>query len=88
MPRRTVRPLKVDEIHNPVEIKKREAFDALIERKWGKLISRTGNNQRQNWGEYDDEFEKPRVIPNIEDTVDSKGRCLNQQPAPHPDPKT
>ena len=34
VPRRTARPLHVDEIHNPQEIKKRETFDALIERRW------------------------------------------------------
>ena len=35
VPRRSLRPLKVDEIHSPVEIKKREVFDELIMRRWG-----------------------------------------------------
>ena len=35
VPRRSLRPLKVDEIHSPVEIKKREVFDELIQRRWG-----------------------------------------------------
>ena len=35
VPRRSLRPLKVDEIHSPVEIKKREVFDKLIERRLG-----------------------------------------------------
>ena len=34
-PRRSLRPLKVDELHSPVEIKKREVFDELIMRRWG-----------------------------------------------------
>ena len=33
VPRRSLRPLKVDEIHSPVEIKKREVFDELIKRR-------------------------------------------------------
>ena len=37
VPRRTVRPLHVDELHSPQEIKKRETFDALIERGDGVL---------------------------------------------------
>ena len=35
VPRRSLRPLKVDEINSPVEIKKREVFDELIQRRWG-----------------------------------------------------
>ena len=35
VPRRTLRPLKVDEVHSPTEAKKRETFTALIERRWG-----------------------------------------------------
>ena len=30
VPRRSLRPLKVDELHCPVEIKRREVFDELI----------------------------------------------------------
>jgi hypothetical protein len=33
VPRRSSRPLKVDEIHSPTEIKKRAVFDGLIERR-------------------------------------------------------
>ena len=35
VPRRSLRPLKVDELHSPVEIKKRDVFDELIKRRWG-----------------------------------------------------
>ena len=36
---RSSRPLKVDEIHAPLEIKKRAVFDGLIERRWGASIN-------------------------------------------------
>ena len=42
---RTVRPLKEEEKHSPVEIKKREAYDVLIDRRWRKPMATTGNNQ-------------------------------------------
>ena len=38
------------------------------------------NRNRHDWGEYDDEMEKPRITTDIEDTVDAKGKLLNQQP--------
>jgi hypothetical protein len=39
IPRRSSRPLKVDEIHSTTEIKKRAVFDGLIERRWGTSIN-------------------------------------------------
>ena len=33
IPRRLIRPLRVDELHSDIEIKKRETFDTLIERR-------------------------------------------------------
>ena len=33
VPRRSLRPLNVDEVHSPVEIKMREVFDELIQRR-------------------------------------------------------
>ena len=38
VPRRTHRALRPDEVHNPVEEKKRSLFDSLIEKKWGTAI--------------------------------------------------
>ena len=35
VPRRSLRPLKVDALHSHVEIKKSEVFDELIKRRWG-----------------------------------------------------
>ena len=38
VPRRTLCPLQVSEIHSPVEIGKRKVFDNLIKEKWGDSI--------------------------------------------------
>ena len=35
VPRRTTRPLRTEELHSPVGIKKRKIFDAVIRRKLG-----------------------------------------------------
>ena len=47
VPRRYLRPLKVDELHSPVEIKKREVFDELIQRRWGSPMT-PSDSQQQN----------------------------------------
>jgi hypothetical protein len=84
VPRRTMRPLQTDELHSPEEQKKRESVDALIERRWGTSINPPNIStptDNEEWEEYEDEDEPARIIPNIEDTVDARGRLLNQQPA-------
>jgi hypothetical protein len=89
VPRRTVRPLRVEELHSPEELRKREIFDALIERRWGTSINPpkdstdddTAKDDDDTWEEYEDADESARTIPEIEDTVDAGGRLLNQQPA-------
>ena len=82
VPRRTLRPLKAEELYSPVEMKKRDVFDALIERRWGTAIKAPNEKSDidSEWNEYNDEFEKPMVVPDIEDSVDGKGHLLNQQP--------
>ena len=84
VPRRTLRPLKVDELHSPTEVKKRETFNALIERRWGtstKPSNVVTPTDEDSWEEYHDDDESPRLIPEIEDIVDANGRLLCQQPA-------
>ena len=88
VPRRTSRPLKPEEIHSPEEAEKRKVFDGLIERRWGTSINPPNTEKPTNedddfaeFYEHEDEDESPRIIPEIEDTVDSTGRLLNQQPA-------
>ena len=47
VPRRSLRPLKVDELHSPVEIKKREVFDELIKRRWGTPMTPSNTQQQK-----------------------------------------
>ena len=39
VPRCSLQPLQVSEIHSPSEVQKCETFDCLIERRWGTLIN-------------------------------------------------
>ena len=88
VPRRTHRPLSVSEIHSETEKKKRETFDALIERRLGSSIKppnatrgTPSNDDLDAYEEYYDDDENQRIIPDIEDAVDANGRLLDQQPA-------
>jgi hypothetical protein len=82
VPRRSQRPLKVDELHSPTEMKKREIFDGLIERRWGTSIKPlTISDNDNDLTVYEDDDEEARVVPDIEDSVDATGKLLNQQPA-------
>ena len=85
VPRRTLRSLQTDEIHSLNEQKKRDVFDALIEKRWGTSISppivETVTDDDDNWEEYEDSDEPARIVPDVEDAVDANGRLLNQQPA-------
>jgi hypothetical protein len=56
VPCRSSRPLKVDEIHSLTELKKREMFDKLIEKKWGKSINPSKPNSSEN--DSDNEFKE------------------------------
>ena len=83
VPRRSLCPLHVDEIHSTVEQKKRDTFDALIEGRWGTSITppNVSNQPKEDtWEEYTDNDESPQQIPEIEDTVDATGRLICQQP--------
>ncbi len=86
-PRRSSRPLKVDEIHSATELKKRAIFDGLIERRWGTSINPPKSKDSDNldddneFEECESEDERKRTVPDIEGTVDANGKLLNQQPA-------
>jgi hypothetical protein len=83
VPRRSCRPLRVDEIHSTVEKKKRATFDVLIERRWGTSLippKETTSSIDKTWDEYHDDDGSPRQIPEVEDIVDANGRLLCQQP--------
>ena len=81
VPRRSLRPLKVDEIHRPVEIKKREVFDELNERRWGSPITPSNNQQQNVFKKYEDNEQQEQPTLEVEDIVDSTGKLINQQPA-------
>ena len=76
VPRRSSQPLKVDEIHSTIGIKKRAVFDGLIERRWGTSINRPKQTDAEDLDDnefemYEDEDEPKRTVPDIEDTVDT-----------------
>ena len=81
IPRRTLRPLKVDELHSPVEIKKREVFDELIKRRWGSPMTPSNTQQQQVFEKYADHEQQEKPTLEVEDIVDSTGKLINQQPA-------
>ena len=81
VPRRSLRPLKVDQLHSPVEIEKREVLDELIKRRWVSPMT-PSNTQQQNVFEKYEEHEQPeQPTLEVEDIVDSTGKLINQQPA-------
>ena len=47
VPRRSLRPLKVDELLSPLEIKKRKVFDELIKRRWGSPMTPSNTQQQK-----------------------------------------
>jgi hypothetical protein len=84
IPRRSLRPLKVEETHSDREKDMRRIFDRLIERRWGTAMTPpncTTTDTEDPYDEYEDDDEAARVLPDIEDTVDAKGKLLNQMPA-------
>ena len=70
------------ELHSPTELKKREVFDKLIERRWGNAIipSKLENDDKE-WSEYEDDEEEPRIVLETEDVMDATRKQLNQNPA-------
>lgn len=85
IPNRSMRPLTVAEIHGPIEIKKREIFDELVERRRGTSINppkpNANEDNERDFENYEDDDEDPRVIPEIEDTVDAENHLVDRQPS-------
>ena len=81
VPRRSLRPLKNDEIHSPVEIKKREVCDELIKRRWGTPMTPPNTQQPKAFKKYEDHEQQEQPTLEVEDIVDSTGKLINQQPA-------
>ena len=78
VPRRKLRPLKVDEIHSPVEIKKRVVFDALIERRCSSPIPPSNIQKKNVFEKYEDTDQQEQPTLEVEDIVDSTGKVINQ----------
>ena len=81
VPRRPLRPLKVDEIYHPVEIKKRDVFDELIQKRWVTPMTPPNTQQPKAFEEYEDHEQQEQPTLEIEDIGDSTGKLINQQPA-------
>jgi hypothetical protein len=85
VPRRSVRPLQIAEIHSPSEIKKRRVFDELIERRHGTSINPPKTPIEKHESPEEDIVDPSddqvlHEVPDTEDMVDSTGKILNQQP--------
>ena len=69
VPRRSLRPLKVDELHSPVEIKKREVFDELIQRRWGSPMTPSNTQQQNVFKKYEDHEQQEQPTLEVEDML-------------------
>ena len=82
----SVRPLHPGELTSPSEQSKHQSFDDLIERRFGTLINppqqlNDDDGKFGNFEPYEDDDEVIWTEPEIEDTVNTTGRLLNQSPA-------
>ena len=80
-PEKIPQTLKVDEIHSLVEIKKREVFDELIQRRWGIPMTPPNTQQPKGFENNEDHEQQEQPTFEVEDIVDSTGKLINQQPA-------
>ena len=74
--------LQVAEIQSPIEIKKREVFTKLIRRRRGNSLTpvELESKLENDYHEHTDDDEEPRMTPGIEDSIDSTGKVITQQP--------
>ena len=81
VPRNTVGLLSIQELHSPVEVKKREVFDSLIRKTSGLATFKPSEEKevKEDFIEYEEE-EEYRVTPEIENLVDSEGKPTCQHP--------
>lgn len=75
--RRTVCPLTVAELYSGIEVKKREICDKLIRNKLGTATDSLRSSVQEDWEEYSDLDEIAIKVPNIEYSVDMKGKLTN-----------
>ena len=81
----SLHPLQVAKVHSPEEKERRKIFDACISSKLGTSVTPPSQEAvdelQATWEEWGDNDEDPRIVPEIEDTVDASGHLLEQQPA-------
>jgi hypothetical protein len=84
VPRRTLRLLKVEDLNSETEIRSYNLFDSLIEKRWGTSMNPSPETTPDDWDpfdEYEDDDEKARSLPEVEETFDTNGTLIDQQPA-------
>ena len=86
IPRRSVRPLTIEEIHSPLEIEKRRQFDVAIKEKLGDCKSPLPPDTKLNHDtmpSIDDfmceEDEDKDLISDLEETVGYAGKTVYEQ---------
>ena len=80
----TVWALQLAELHSDTEKRKRDIFDALIERRWGSPMSTPNKDDADittDTDEVDDNETTSKQHIDIEDSVDSQGTLMDQLPA-------
>jgi hypothetical protein len=84
VPQRTVRSLSPAKLSSDTEIRKREVFTELVTTRWGTYVSPPTDDTTKDdydFDEYEDDDEKPLLIPKIDDPIDVTGRAIDSQPA-------
>ena len=86
VPHRTIWALQLAVLHSDTEKRKRDIFDALIERRSGSPMSTPNKNDADiatdtEDNEIDDDETTSKWHIDIEDSVDSQGTLMNQLPA-------
>ena len=74
-----MQPLTVAELNSDTEKKKREIFDACIEKRWGTAAYPSAPPVTP-FVPYEDDEETPHEIPEMDDPVDPTGNAVDQQP--------
>ena len=79
--------MQLAELHSDTEKQKRAIFDVLIERRWGSPMSTPNKDDAEiTTNTEDNEVDDNETVTSkwhidIEDSVDSQGKLMNQLPA-------
>eukprot|EP00957_Ditylum_brightwellii_P150818 11484160-Ditylum_brightwellii.AAC.1 len=71
VPRQTLRLLKGEELNSKTEIRSRNLFNSLIERRWSTSMNPSPETTPDDWDSYDkyeDDDEIARSLPELEET--------------------